>query len=107
MSILPESIINYILLFNSHPTADIIREARDCGHNSRMGNLIINRLNLPKCILHFSKVSFDHFVRVKSLAILNNSLELGIIESSDQLRLIQSLSMLFNCIIRRGPIAYE
>jgi len=94
MSILPESIIKHILLFNSHPIADILREHNK--NRSRMGDLIIGRLNLPIYILHFSKASFERFVRAKSLAILNNSRELGIIESSDQLRLIQSLSMLFN-----------
>ena len=95
MSLLPESITNYILLFNSHKTADIIREMNRQSSSSSMGDLIISRLNLPKYILHYNKASFEHFVNVKSLAILNNSLELGIIESSDQLRLMQCLSILF------------
>lgn len=107
MSILPESIINYILLFNSHPTADIMRELKDNKHSSRMGDLIISRLNLPTYILHFSKASFEHIVRVKSVSIINRSRELGIDESSDQLRLMQSLSMLFNCYVVRKPIAYS
>lgn len=93
MSLLPESITNYILLFNSHKTADIIREINR--QSSSMGDLIISRLNLPKYILHYNKASFERFVNVKSLAILNNSLELGIVESSDQLRLMQCLSILF------------
>jgi hypothetical protein len=95
MSALPESIISYILLFNSHPIADILREHNK--NRSRMGDLIIGRLNLPIYILHFSKASFERFVRAKTVAILNRSSELGIIESSDQLRLMQSLSMLFTC----------
>ena len=96
MSLLPESIINYILLFNSHPNADIIRELKD-KHRSTMGDMIISRLNLPTYILYLSKAGFDQFVLVKSLAILNRSQsnELGITESCEQLRLIQCLSMLF------------
>jgi hypothetical protein len=94
MSLLPESITNYILLFNSHKTADIIRQMNRQSSSS-MGDLIISRLNLPKYILHYNKASFERFVNVKSLAILNNSLELGIDESSDQLRLMQCLSILF------------
>lgn len=94
MSLLPESIINYILLFNSHPNADIIRELKD-KHRSTMGDMIISRLNLPTYILYLSKAGFDQIVIVKSLAILNRSNELGITESCEQLRLIQCLSMLF------------
>lgn len=91
--LLPDSIINRILLFNSHPVADMLKIAND---NSELEKRVINELQLPKNILLYNKGTFNRIIRDKSISIINDNRQLGFIVSSDQIRLIQCLNYIYN-----------
>ena len=94
---LPDSVISQIVLFNSHPIADIVRELEKADYG-KLENYIIGCLSLPKNILLYNRDVFRRITRDKSSSIYNNAQFLGIIMASEQIKRVNCLTTFYNTL---------
>lgn len=94
---LPDSVISQIVLFNSHPVADIFRELEDSDYG-RLQSYMIDCLKLPRNILVYNRDVFKRITQEKLVSLSNNSPVIGIVMASQQIRRVECLTIFHNTL---------
>ena len=95
---LPDSVISQIVLFNSHPLADMFRELENTDYG-RLQTYMIDSLKLPKNILVYNKDVFKRITKEKSVKLVSESNTWwGILMASQQIRHVECLTIFHNTL---------